>query len=414
MTRVAVLAYHSSPLIQPGAGDAGGMTVYVRDVARTMAGVGIETDVFTRSTSGDVEVTELFPSVRVVAVPAGPSGAVEKSALAAHIPTFVENIRSIARDERLDYDIVHSHYWQSGLAGADLARSWSVPLVHSNHTLGKVKNRHLPPGEAPEPASRLEGEASVIALADTLIASTDEEYHHLACLYGASHDRMKTIYPGVDHALFSPGSRDEARAELGLGRDEAVLAFVGRIQPLKGLELAFRALEQLTNALDREITLVVVGGASGPSGKHETEKLLGLAGSLGISDRIRFEGARRHEMTPTYYRAADAVLVCSFSESFGLSALEAQACGTPVVGTDVGGLRHIVREEVSGFLTDSRDPALFAARLKTLLGDPALQRSFSQAAIVSSREFTWERTGRELSQLYECLITERSPEFCTC
>lgn len=379
-----------------------------------MAAFGIATDVFTRSTSGALEVTEVFPSVRVVAVPAGPRGLVEKSDLVAHVPAFVDGIVAFARHRRLDYEVVHSHYWQSGLAGAELSRIWSIPLVHSNHTLGKVKNRHLPPGEVPEPLRRLQGEVSVISAADTLIASTDEEYHHLACLYGASHDRIKTIYPGVAHSLFSPGSKDGARRELGLGRDQAVLAFVGRIQPLKGLELAFRALEQLVGASDREVVLLVVGGASGPSGEHEADRLEALAQALGISGHVRFEGARPHELTPVYYRAADAVLVCSFSESFGLTALEAQACGTPVVGTDVGGLRHIVRDEVSGYLTESRDPAGFAARLKTLLGDPALQKEFSRAALESSREFTWDRTGHELAQLYECLITERSPEFCTC
>ena len=414
MRHVAVLAYHSSPLIQPGAGDAGGMTVYVREVARAMAATGIATDVFTRSTSGKLEVTEVYPSVRVIAIPAGPKGLVEKTDLVEHIPAFVEGIAAFARDGGVAYEVVHSHYWQSGLAGAELSRIWAVPLVHSNHTLGKVKNRYLPPGEAPEPLSRLQGEASVISAADTLIASTDEEYHHLACLYGASHDRIKTIYPGVAHSLFSPGSKAEARDQLGLDHDQAVLAAIGRIQPLKGLELAFRAVEQLVGASDREVLLLVVGGASGPSGEHEARRLNDLAESLGISHNVRFEGARPHELTPVYYRAADALLVCSFSESFGLTALEAQACGTPVVGTDVGGLRHIVRDEVSGYLTESRDPAVFAARLKTLLGDPALQEEFSRAALGSSRGFTWDRTGRELAQLYECLVTERSPEFCTC
>lgn len=414
MRRVAVIAYHSSPLIEPGVGDAGGMTVYVREVARVMAKLGIRTDVFTRSTTGTLETTDIFPGVRVVAIPAGPSGEVSKADLVDHVPAFVDGMAYFAAGHHLDYELVHSHYWQSGLAGADIAARWAVPLVHSNHTLAKVKNRHLPPGDIPEPVNRLEGEASVISGSDILIASTDEEWQHLACLYGASHDRIKTIYPGVDHGVFSPGPRDEARVRLGLSPDAAVLAFVGRIQPLKGIDLGIRALEQLVGALGHEVTLLIVGGASGPTGQAEADRLAALARSLGISANVRFEGPRPHELTPTYYRAADAVLVCSFSESFGLSALEAQACGTPVVGTDVGGLRHIVRDGVSGFLADSRDPSEFAARLKTLLGDPELKASFSTAAITSSRSFTWDRTGRELAELYECLITERSPEACTC
>lgn len=413
MRRLAVIAYHSSPLVEPGVGDAGGMTVYVREVARVLAKLGMRTDVFTRSITGAVEVTDIFPAVRVIAIPAGPTGPAPKDDLVGYVSAFAEGIVRFAAREKLDYELIHSHYWQSGLAGADLAQRWDVPLVHSNHTLAKVKNTYLPPGDEPESSIRLDGESNVIGSADILIASTDEEWQHLSCLYGASHDRIKTIYPGVDHGLFSPGSKEQARSELGLG-DEAVLAIVGRIQPLKGLDLAVRALEQLVPALDRDVKLVVVGGASGPQGVAGSRSLSLLAADLGISEHIRFEGPQPHELTPTYYRATDAVLVCSFSESFGLSALEAHACGIPVVGTDVGGLRHIVRDEGSGFLIGSRDPSEFAARLKTLLSDRELHAGFSTSALEMSASFTWDRTGRELADLYECLITERSPEFCTC
>jgi D-inositol-3-phosphate glycosyltransferase len=390
------------------------MTVYVREVARVMAKLGVRTDVFTRSATGDLDVTDIFPGVRVVSIPAGPPGPLGKLELVEHISGFADGVASFARAGGPDYGVVHSHYWQSGMAGVELARRWDVPLVHSNHTLARVKNRHLPPGDTPEPGIRLDGESMVIGAADTLIASTDEEWQHLACLYGASHDRLKTIYPGVDHALFSPGSKELARAELGLDPDEAVLVFVGRIQPLKGLELAFRALEQLVPALDRDVKLLVVGGASGPTGAGTQDALHALADELGIADSIRFEGPQPHERTPSFYRAADAAVVCSFSESFGLSALEAQACGIPVVGTDVGGLRHIVHDGGSGLLVDSRDPSEFAARLKTLLSDPDMQRSFADEALRSSEGFSWDRTGQELATLYECLITERFPEFCTC
>jgi D-inositol-3-phosphate glycosyltransferase len=411
--RVAVLAYHSSPLIEPGSGDAGGMTVYVREVARVMAKLGIRTDVFTRSISGRLEATDIFPTVRVVAIPAGPSGDVPKSDLTSYVSDFVEGVAGFAASEGLDYELIHSHYWQSGIVGKQLAERWDVPLVHSNHTLARVKNRHLPPGETPEPRARLDGEADVISVADTLIASTDEEWSDLACLYRASHDRIKRVYPGVDHSLFSPGSKSAARAELGLG-DEAVLACVGRVQPLKGLDLALRAVEQLVPVLDRPVKLLVVGGASGPSGENEAKRLDALAADLGIQDAIRFEGPQPHDLTPTYYRAADALLVCSFSESFGLSALEAQACGTPVVGTDVGGLRHIVGDDLGGFLVETREPSELAGRLKTLLSDADLHRRSSAAATASSARFTWDRTARELGDLYECLITETLPELCTC
>jgi D-inositol-3-phosphate glycosyltransferase len=413
MRRVAVISYHSSPLLEPGIGDAGGMTVYVRAVAASLAKLGVGTDIFTRSSVGELEITDLFPAVRVISIPAGPEGTADKHELTGYLPDFEAGIRAFASGQGLEYDVVHSHYWQSGIAGTELAGAWGVPLVHSNHTLAKVKNAFLAPGDEPESAERLSGESEVIATADVLVASTDDEWENIACLYGASHDRVKSIYPGVDHDLFAPGSRATARAELGLG-DEFILAYVGRIQPLKGLELALRAVDQLIPALDKEIKLIVVGGASGHAGEKERDSLLELARSLGISDAVRLEGAKPHALTPLYYRAADALVVCSYSESFGLSALEAQACGTPVVATDVGGLRHIVKDGVTGFLVDPRDPSVFAARLKTLLADEDLRREFSTASLASSAAFSWERTAGELADLYECLITERLPEACTC
>lgn len=413
MRRVAVISYHSSPLVEPGAGDAGGMTVYVREVARIMAKRQIRTDVFTRSASGSIEITDIFPGVRVVAIPAGPVGTVPKATLPDHIGEFVTGVRAFSAGNRIGYDLVHSHYWQSGIVGAELADGWRVPLVHSSHTLAKVKNRFLPPGDEPEPATRLNGEAAVISAADILIASTDEEWEHLACLYGAHHDRIKTIYPGVDHSAFLPGDRDRARAELGFS-DEAILTFVGRVQPLKGLDLALRAVEQLVPVVDRSLKLVIVGGDSGASDGSERARLTRLARTLGIEDSVVFIGPQPHDRMPVFYRAADAVVVCSYSESFGLTALEAQACGIPVVGTDVGGLRHIVRDGGSGYLVESREPSDFAARLKTLLADHDLRARFSDNAIASAASFTWERTGRELAVLYECLITERLPEVCTC
>lgn len=413
MRRLAVVAYHSSPLLEPGTGDAGGMTVYVRSVARTLAKQGFRTDIFTRSSSGRTETDELSPGVRVISIPAGPVGPADKLELIAHLPEFVAGIRAFATATRKGYDAIHSHYWQSGVAAVELARSWAVPVIHSNHTLAKVKNRYLPPGDPPEPAVRLDGEERVISGADTLIASTDEEWEHLACLYGANHDRIKTIYPGVDHCLFRPGDKQAAREALGLG-DGPILAYVGRIQPLKGLDLALRAIEQLEPAHGHQVSLVVVGGASGAVGAREQAALTRLASSLGIAGSLRLEGAQPHELTPLYYRAADAVVVCSYSESFGLSALEAQACGTPVVGTDVGGLKHIVEDGRSGFLCGDRDPSDFAGRLKTLLSDASLQQEFSRHATAAASRFTWERTATELAELYECLVTHRMPEACTC
>jgi D-inositol-3-phosphate glycosyltransferase len=413
VSRIAVLAYHSSPLLQPGAGDAGGMTVYVRSVAEAMAATGVRTDIFTRATGRERAVTELAPGVRVVAISAGPPAVLAKEELGAHIDEFVQGVRAFATAQRVRYEVVHSHYWQSGLAARELARAWDVPMVHSNHTLGKVKNRWLAPGDVPEPLSRLQGEGEVIAAADALIASTDEEWQQLACLYGAHHDRLKTVYPGVDHALFAPGDRAGARAALDVA-DEAVVLYVGRIQPLKGIDLAIRAAEQLVPALDRPLAFLVVGGASGARGEAELERLHELTRDLGISDAVRFVGARPHTDLPVFYRAADVVVVCSHNESFGLAALEAHACGTPVVATAVGGLSHIVRDGETGHLVDSRDPAIFAARLKTILSDQDLQQSFGRAAARSAASFSWITTAALFVDLYDCLLTEQYPEVCTC
>ncbi len=412
MKRVAVIAYHSSPLLEPGFGDAGGMTVYIRAVGSSLAARGVETDVFTRSTTDRIEVRAVEPGVRVIAIPAGPAGELSKERLSPLVGEFVDGVASFT--SRDDYDVIHSHYWQSGLAGIGLAERWGLPLVHSQHTLGRVKDRYRPPHEVIESVTRIASEDTIVATADVLIASTDHEWGDLACLYKAGHDRLKTVYPGVDHARFGPGDGTNARAKLGLPQDAALLLCVGRIQPLKGLRLGIEALGQLVSALERPVQLLLLGGASGPSGEREVEHLKAAAAAAGIGDRVSFLGPVPHEATPDHYRAADAVLVCSYSESFGLSALEAHACGIPVVATDVGGLSHVVLDGRSGFLTDERDASVFAGHIKTLLADPDLARSFSHAAVESARRFTWDRTAAELHELYECLVSERLPEACTC
>ncbi len=413
VNRVAVISYHSSPLLEPGAGDAGGMTVYVRSLAESLAREGVHTDIFTRATTDTQRVVELSPSVRVVCIEAGPRRAIAKEDQHRYVVDFAAGIRAFAGGQRIDYDVIHSHYWHSGLAGKRLARWWGVPLVHSHHTLGLVKNGFLAPGDVPEPRWRLEGEREVVEAADVLIASTEEEFAQLACLYGVPHDLVKTIHPGVDHSLFHPGSQASARSRVGVA-DELVMLYVGRIQPLKGIELALRAVEELRPALDRDLLLLIVGGASGRSGEAELERLRGLTRSLAIEGNVRFEGPQPHERLPDFYRSADLVCVCSHSESFGFAALEAHACGIPVIGTAVGGLAHILQDGASGFLVPERDPAVFAARAKTLLADDDLRSRFAHTAQVSSRRFSWSSTSRTFLELYDCLAREALPEACTC
>jgi D-inositol-3-phosphate glycosyltransferase len=412
VTRVAVITYHSSPLLEPGVGDAGGMTIYVRGLAGELARRGVHTDIFTRATDEAARPVTIAPGVRVVPIDAGPRESLPKAELPRYLDDFVTGVNAFSVAQHAHYDLVHSHYWQSGLAGRVLAENWGVPFVHSAHTLAKVKNMFLAPGDSPEPQGRLAGETEVIDSADVLVASTDAEYRHLACLYRGEHDRLKTLTPGVDHELFRPGDRSAARAELDLG-DEAILLYVGRIQPLKGLELAIRALDQLRHALERPPLLLVVGGASGTSGDLELERLRVLAADLGVEDHVRFCGPQPHHRLPTYYRAAEALLVCSYSESFGFAALEAHACGLPVVGTPVGALSHVVLDGRSGFLLDERDPALLAARLKTILSDQLLAEGFSDAARASVAPYTWPRAADDFLELYECLAADRWPELCT-
>ena len=388
------------------------MTVYVRQLARALAGSGVRTDIFTRATAPGEEIVAVHPGVRIVPIVAGPTEPLPKHELSAHLGTFANGILDFAERGR-PYDLIHSHYWQSGVAALDLRARWNVPLVHSHHTLGRVKNRFLAPGDEAEPEARLKGEAEVISGADVLIASTDEEQEHLLGLYGAPQDRLKTLPPGVDHSMFHPGDRGAARGRLGLG-DEAVVLYVGRIQKLKGIDLGLRAVEQLTHALERPVRFLIVGGASGAHGDEETARLRDMVVALGLEERVEFVGPRHHDELPDYYRAADAVVVCSHSESFGFAALEAHACGTPVVGTAVGGLAHIVRDGASGFLVGSRDETEFAGRLKTILGDATLWSRFSKNAAEAAADFSWERTADGFLSLYECLVRESLPETCTC
>jgi D-inositol-3-phosphate glycosyltransferase len=412
--RVAVLAYHSSPLEEPGAGDAGGMGVYVREVAAAHAARGVHTDIFTRATAPLGGTVPWSPHVRVVPVAAGPRERLPKEVAPRYIEEFTSNLKAFAVTQRITYDVVHSHYWQSGLAGLPLRNAWSVPLVHSQHTLGLVKNRYLPPGEPPEPEARIRGEQRVIAEADVLIASTDDEWQQLSCLYGAVHDRLETVHPGVDHSMFRPGDARRARTQLRLAPEEPVLLCVGRIQPLKGLEVALEATRDLIRLIGRDVTLVVAGGPSGPSGERYLERLRKLAMDLGLETRVRFVGPRPRAQLPDFYRAADALLVCSRTESFGLTALEAQACGVPVVGTPVGGLTGVVRDGLSGWIVRDSRPAAFASTLADLLADETRRRSFSEAAVVAARGFPWERTAEQLLELYDCLVHAPAPEVCTC
>ena len=394
MANVAVLSLHTSPLAQPGSGDSGGMNVYVRELVGSLAQAGVVCNVYVRRWSDDLpDVVEVEPGFRVVHIPAGPVG-LSKEDLPGVVDEFADRVAEHVAAAG-DIGTLHANYWLSGVAGHRIKHALDLPLVSTFHTLARVKAET---GDA-EPDRRVQAETEVIACSDAILASCTAEASQLTQLYGADPSRIEIVPPGVDHAFFSPGEQRGARAALGLG-DEPVLLFVGRIQPLKGVDVAVRTLAALAHP---DAVLVVVGGASGAEGDHEVERVQKLAADLGVADRIHWIPPRPHHLLSTYYRAADVCLVPSRSESFGLVALEAAACGTPVVAAAVGGLRTIVAHAGTGFLVDGRDPAMFAHYTEALLDSPALHAEVSAAAAQRAAGYTWSTTAGRLRRLHNDL-----------
>jgi D-inositol-3-phosphate glycosyltransferase len=389
--RLAVLSLHSSPLIQPGSGDAGGMNVYVRELVSSLAQAGVECTVYVRRWHDELPVTvDVEPGFRVVHVSAGPS-MLEKEALPGIVDDFTDAvIDDIRRND--DIDALHANYWLSGVAGHRIKHELDLPLVSIFHTLARVKAET---GDA-EPQRRVDAETAVIGCSDVILANSHAEAQQLVSYYGADPARVEIVPPGVDHALFSPGVKAGARAALGLG-DHPVLLFVGRIQPLKGADVAVRALHELG---DPTATLLVVGGASGREGEAEVTRVRQLVRELHLEARVRFLHPQPHHELSTYYRAADVCLVPSRSESFGLVALEAAACGTPVVAAAVGGLLSLVEHGSTGYLVEQRDPAQYAAHVRSILDSPERAARMSRNAAELASHFTWSTTAARLRRLY--------------
>jgi D-inositol-3-phosphate glycosyltransferase len=385
------------------------MNVYIVEVSRRLAARGIAVDVFTRATSSDLPpVVEMSPGVTVRHVSAGPFEGLGKEELPAQLCAFTAAVlREEAQHEPGYYDVVHSHYWLSGQVGWLARDRWSVPLIHTAHTLAKVKNEALADGDRPEPRARVIGEEQVVAEADRLIANTDEEARQLVRLYGADPARTLVVPPGVDLDRFAPGNRRAARRALGIADDAVVLLFVGRIQPLKAPDVLLHAAAQLLAddpALRDRLEVHVVGAPSG-SGLEAPKQLDKLAATLGIADRVRFHPPQPPQRLADHYRAADVTVVPSHNESFGLVALEAQACGTPVVAAAVGGLRTAVRDGVSGVLVDGHDPRDYATAVRAVLARPEL---LSAGARRHAGLFSWDRTADALVAAYTSAAEEMS------
>ncbi|MBZ4017910.1 D-inositol-3-phosphate glycosyltransferase [Streptomyces purpurogeneiscleroticus] len=425
--RVAMLSVHTSPLHQPGTGDAGGMNVYIVELARKLAALNIEVEIFTRATTGALPPSvELAPGVLVRHVDAGPYEGLNKEDLPAQLCAFTHGVMQAWAGHRPGhYDLVHSHYWLSGHVGWLAAERWGVPLVHAMHTMAKVKNAALAEGDTPEPAARVIGETQIVRASDRLIANTAEEAGELVRHYEAEPGKVAVVHPGVNLDLFRPASdaagggiaagsgvadaRAAARARLGLPQDALIPLFAGRIQPLKAPDILLRAVAVLLDrdpSLRSRIVVPVVGGPSG-SGLAKPEGLQKLAARLGIADVVRFRPPVGQDQLADWYRAASVLVMPSYSESFGLVAIEAQACGTPVIAASVGGLPVAVKDGVSGLLVDGHDPADYARALRRFADDPSLTLRMGAAAARHAGSFGWDTAAATTAEVYTAALQER-------
>jgi D-inositol-3-phosphate glycosyltransferase len=424
MRRLAVLSLHTSPLAQPGTGDGGGMNVYVRELTAALARSGVACDVFTRAWSADLPpVVDVEPGLRVHHVRAGPLDVVPKESLPGVVDDFTAAVlermtaaplSGVSRGdqgESLPYTSVHANYWLSGLSGHVVKHELNLPLVCTFHTLDRVKAESMPEEvEADMPHRRAEAEASIIDCSDAVLASCSVEAEQIVSLYGGKPGRIRIVPPGVDHAFFGPGHRPQARRALGLPLTGRLLLFVGRIQPLKCADVAIETLAELLEPGSEPYRLVVVGGPSGPHGEKALQGLHDVADARGMREHVHFIDPQPHELLSSYYRAADVCLVPSRSESFGLVALEAAACGTPVVASAVGGLTTLVEQGHTGFLVEDHDPAAYAAAVRRVVDEPLAAERLSTASVLMARRYTWRAAAKTLVELHDELAAGRLVE----
>ena len=411
-SKIATLMVHTSPLDQAGVGDAGGMNVYVVETAKKMAQAGVSVDIFTRANKPNLpESVEIAEGVNVKHLVAGPFEGLSKeelpSQLGALTSAFMNHQKQLPSNY---YSLLHSHYWISGQLGWMISEASSIPLIHTMHTTAKVKNLNLAAGEKPEPHTRAIGEEQVVKAATGLIANTDAEAASLVSLYEACPDRVFVVAPGVDLQTFSPGDgKAAARNRLNIAPDAIMLTFVGRVQPHKGPDVLLKAAAEMvmhTPHLRAKLAVVIIGGASGSI--NELEKIKSLARFLKIEDITHFIEPASREVLPDWYRASDLVCVPSYSESFGLVALEAQACGTPVVATAIGGLRTAVSDGISGSLVDGHDPKAWSAVISRLIMEPQRRLLLGMNAVEHASHFGWEGTARKTLDVYDWALSKKA------
>ncbi|MBV6403227.1 MAG: D-inositol 3-phosphate glycosyltransferase [Anaerolineales bacterium] len=402
-----MLSYHTCPLATLGGKDTGGMNVYVRELTRQLGKMDIHVDVFTRSQDDHVPhvLHELGYGNRVVHIPAGPEHPMPKQELANYIPQFVDGIKSFACDKKIKYDIIHSHYWMSGIAAASLSDGWAgLPIVHMFHTLGEMKNRIARADEEREGAYRIEGEKQVLRRVDRVIVATIAELTQLRFLYKADAKKLVVIPPGVDVSHFYPIPADEARSYIGLKPEDRMILFVGRIEPLKGVDTLLEAMSCLQMKESRPVHLAIIGGdpaASPEMMNAEMARLKNLCEVLGLDQSVVFLGVRDQDKLPYYYSAAEVVVMPSHYESFGMVALEAMACGAPVIASEVGGLAYLVRDGETGFTIPAEEPETLCEKLSWLLNDDELHAKMSAQAAAYAQDYAWEKIAKQIVDVYE-------------
>ena len=401
--RIAVVSMHTSPTASLGEDANGGMNVYIHEVCAAFSKCGIATDVFTRRVGADdPEVERMAPLSRVIYLPAGHEHP-DKYQLQHHVDEFAEEALAFIEENQLEYQLIYSHYWLSGLVARSLSERLGLPWAHTAHTLGLVKNRQLAPGAAPEPGERISAERTISVEADLLIASTEDEGVDLVRLHGADGDRVHVVAPGIDLATFFPMPKKEARQKIGFP-GQRLLLFVGRLERLKGVETILRALALAADRRHQDVRLLVLGEDSRDAEQSEKDRLRALAVELGIADRVEFLGSVAHHELPYFYAAAEACLMPSYSESFGLVGLEAQACGCAVIASNVAGLASVVREGVTGYLVDGHDPSEWANRILRLLDDSESAEQMGRRGVLLAQRFPWNLTADRIWSVMEPMV----------
>ncbi len=408
---IAMLSYHTCPLAILGGKDTGGMNVYVRDLTRELGRLGVHVDVFTRSQDEHVPhvVHELGFGNRVVHVPAGPEFPIPKRELQQHIPEFIAGVRDFADSKEMHYDLIHSHYWLSGLAAEALSDAWGrKPFVQMFHTLGEMKNRVARSDDERESPERIAAEKHLLARADRIVVSTLAEQTQLRFLYRASDRKLDIIPPGVDPTHFYPIPADEAKVFVGLKPDDRMVLFVGRIEPLKGVDTLIQAMSCLKiKDAKRPVHLAIIGGEPSASPQEmsaEMARLQKLCDDLAVDQTVVFLGKRGQDTLPYYYSAAEVVVMPSHYESFGMVALEAMACGTPVIASEVGGLGFLVQDGETGFTVPDGDPEVLCDRLSLLLGDPDLKLRMGRRGAEYAQDYSWDKIASRIADLYEGVL----------